>query len=436
MLALARPSRAAEAPAWDWGFEATTITQAAPSFDAPYAGPKSFQNDGSENAKTTLLTTIFFGARLWKGAWISVQPEFSGGSGVGGGQGIAGFPNQDVLRVPSIGGKPYIARFFVQQTIPLGDPAAGEPEAPSKPEEKFSPGGAHLYAASGRRLEITFGKIALPDIFDGNDVSGEAHHRLMNWALVNNGAWDFAADTRGYTWGLALALEGGPVAVRAGAFAMPEIANGVELDHQFREAHAENLEVEWDFDPAHAGAVRFLSFLNHARMGSYADSLASAASTNTVPDITATREAGRTKYGFGLNAERKVGGDVSLFSRAGWNDGANESFAYTEIDRTVSVGASHSGKPWGRPEDVLVGAVVVNGLSDPHRRYIEAGGVGFQIGDGRLNYGLEWVAELDYAARLTDGVSVGLDVQYVVDPGYNKDRGPIAVYGLRVHVHR
>ncbi len=434
--ALAMPAAAQTAPPaerwWDWGFQATAITQTAPSFDAPYEGPHSFLNEGSQSAHTTFLTTLALAARLWPGAWASVQPEFSGGSGVGGGQGVAAFPNQDVLRVPSLGAKPYLARVFVQQAFPLGAPE-GEPAVPGKPEEKFSPGGAHLFAARGPRLEITLGKLSLADVFDGSEAS-DAHHGLMSWGHVNNGAWDFAADTRGYTWGLTVAYEGGPVAARAGAYAMPEVANGPTYDHDFSKAHGLNAEVEWDFDTEHAGALRVLGYVNRARMGDYEASLA-LAPPGTAPDITATREEGRSKYGFGLNAQRRLG-EFVLFGRLGWNDGRTESFAYTEIDSTASLGASHTGAPWDREKDTLRLAVVVSGLSDLHRRYLEAGGLGFQIGDGKLSYGPEWVAELDYDARLTEGVSVGLDAQLVVNPGYNRDRGPITVLGLRVHVHR
>lgn len=433
---LAAPAAAQTPPPdgrwWDWGFEATTITQTAPSFDAPYEGPHSFLNEGSQSAHTTFVTTVFLAARLWPGAWASVQPEFSSGSGVGGGQGIAAFPNQDVLRIPSLGAKPYVARAFIQQTIPLGG-GAGGPATPGRPEEKFSPGGAHLFAGSGPRFEITFGKMSLPDVFDGSEAS-DAHHGLMSWGHVNDGAWDFAADTRGYTWGLTAAYEGGPVAARAGAYAMPETANGSTYDHVFSKAHGLNAEVEWDFDAEHEGSLRVLGYVNRARMGDYEASLA-LAPPGTAPDVTATREEGRSKYGFGLNSQRRFGALV-LFGRLGWNDGQTESFAYTEIDRMASLGAMHPGSPWGRERDSVRLAVVVSGLSDAHRRYLEAGGLGFQLGDGRLAYGPEWVTELDYDARLTAGVSVGLDAQLVVNPGYNRDRGPITVLGFRVHVHR
>jgi len=429
------PLPSPDLPRWDWGFQATTITQFAPSFHSPYEGPNSFLNEGSGRPATTIVPTLFFAARLWEGAWVSIQPEFSDGSGVGGGVGVAAYANQDVLRTPTIAGKPYLARFFIQQAIPLG-PATGEREAPPVAEEKFLPGGDHLFGAPGHpRLEITLGKISLPDIYDSSDFGREAHHGLMSWGLVNTGSWDFAADTRGYTWGLTVAYEGGPVAVRAGTYAMPETANGATYDHHFSKAHGDNLEVEWGFDPANRGAVRLLGYVNSADMGSYNESLALAASTGGTPDIKETRQEGRKKYGFSLNAQRLLSPDLGVFTRLGWNDGKTETFAFTEIDRNAVLGISKGGSAWKRPDDRVVLAFAVDGLSDPHRRYLEAGGLGFQLGDGKLNYGLETVIELNYSAQVTTAVSVGLDGQYVFNPGYNKDRGPITIYGIRLHVH-
>ncbi len=425
----------AAGPRWDWGFEATAITQFAPSFTSPYEGPNSFRNEGSGKPATTFVTTLYGAVRLWKGAWISLQPEFSDGSGVGGGTGIAGFPNQDVLRIPALAGRPYIARAFIQQGFALGE-TKGTYEAPPNPESKFPPGGDHLLGVHGTpRIEITFGKLNVADIFDTNDFVSDAHHGLMSWGLVNDGAWDFAADTRGYTWGLTVACEGGDLSARAGAYMMPAVANGIELDHHLGDAHAVNAEVEWTFDPERQGAVRLLGYVNSANMGSYDASLDRAAESGGPPDVTATREPGRKKYGLGLNAQVRVTGDLGLFGRLGWNDGKTESFAYTEIDRTAVLGAIQKGTLWKRPLDGVTLAVAVSGLSAAHRRYLEDGGLGFQLGDGRLDYAPEIVTELDYAARVTAAVSVGLDAQLVVNPGYNRDRGPVTVWGIRLHVH-
>ncbi len=429
------PKPSPDPPRWDWGLQVTTITQFAPSFHSPYEGANSFKNEGSGKPATTFVPTIFLGARLWSGAWVSVQPEFSDGSGVGGGTGIAAYPNQDVLRIPALAGRPYLARVFIQQAIPIGALSAADDPAP-KAEEKFLPSGNHLFGYPDRpRIELTFGKVSLPDFYDGNDVLKDGHHGVMSWGLVNTGSWDYAADTRGYTWGLTVALEGLPVAVRGGTYAMPEIANGPTYDHEFSRAHAENLEFEWDFDPEHQGDVRLLGYVNHARMGSYDEALALAQGSGAPPEITATREAGRRKYGFSLNAQRFLTRDLGIFTRLGWNDGHTESFVYTEIDRTAVLGLSQAGSPWKRPGDRVIAAVVLNGLSGPHRRYLEAGGLGFQLGDGRLNYRPELVSELQYLAEVTSAVSIGLDAQYAVNPGYNRDRGPITIWGIRLHLH-
>ncbi len=354
---------------------------------------------------------------------------------MGGGTGIAAYPNQDVLRIPSIAGQPYIARAFIQQAIRLGESAEAY-EAPPNPESKFLPGGDHLFGVRRvPRLEITFGKLNVADVFDTNDFVTDAHHGLMSWGLVNDGAWDFSADTRGYTWGVTVAYEAALLSARAGAYMMPTVANGIDLDHDLRNAHAVNAEVEWNFDRQREGAVRLLGYVNSANMGSYEESLALAAKNGTPPDITATREPGRKKYGLGLNGQIRLTTMLGLFGRLGWNDGGTESFAYTEIDRTAVLGAIQSGAPWNRREDDVTLGIAVSGISAAHRRYLEAGGLGFQLGDGRLNYGPEIATELDYAAKLTGAVSAGADVQLVVNPGYNQDRGPVWVFGIRLHVH-
>jgi high affinity Mn2+ porin len=260
------------------------------------------------------------------------------------------------------------------------------------------------------------------------------HHRLMNWALVNGGAWDYAADARGYTWGVVAGIFHGPLSLRIGAAAMPTQANGIHFDTSLGGAHGIDAELSWAFDPANKGAARLLAWQNHARMGSYEAALETAAASTAPPDIVATRRSGRTKRGYGLNAQRSFGA-WGAFLRAGWSDGRNESFAYTEIDRTASAGVSHDAALLGRSDDVLVVGFVENGLSSLHRRYLEAGGIGFQIGDGRLDYGREQVLEANYNAQVTSGVSLAADFQRVWNPGYNRDRGPISVFGLRVHLH-
>jgi len=435
-LAGQQASAAEQVRRFEWGAQATAFTQTAPTFASTYEGVNSFKSEGSDHPATTLTLTLYVAARLWNGAWLCFDPEFAAGNGVGGGAGAAAYPNVEVVRVASINGKPYIARAFLQQVFPLGPTLVPEAAADETPEQKFSPGGERPFGvpAVGPRLVVTAGKISLPDVFDTNDFIGDGRHGLGNWALANNGAWDYAADTRGYTWGVTVAWEGGPLAARAGVYGMPSKPNGPEFDHDVSHAHAENAEVEWVFDPEHQGAMRLLGYVNHARMGSYDEALALGA--GSTPDLAPTREPGRRKWGLGFNAQRRVGDGWGAWLRLGWNDGKTETFAYTEIDRTASLGVSRAGDLWGRPNDRVFLAAVVSGLSDAHRRYLAAGGSGFQLGDGKLNYSPEVAAELDYLAAVTRAVGVSLDVQYLAHPGFNADRGPIAVFGLRLHVHR
>jgi carbohydrate-selective porin OprB len=259
----------------------------------------------------------------------------------------------------------------------------------------------------------------------------------MNWALVNNGAFDYAADTRGYTYGFLAELYGRSWAARFGEMLMPAVANGIQLDWNIARARGENFEFE--FHPTlikqRTSVVRALTFVNHANMGSYRDAINDfLAGRTAVPDVTLTRAQGRVKYGFGLNAEQEVTRSLRLFGRLGWNEGANESYAYTEIDRTAEAGADYNGRQWHRSRDKAGAAFVANGISGDHRRYLALGGLGFIIGDDGLNYGLEKIFETYYTAHLWRGISAAVDYQHVNDPGYNRDRGPTSVISFRLHI--
>ncbi|HET9793121.1 MAG TPA: carbohydrate porin, partial [Thermoanaerobaculia bacterium] len=386
--------------------------------------------------------SIFTGVRLWKNAWVSVDPEFLVGHGPGGGTGMGAYVNGDSVHAGLLEQKPYLARAFLHQDIPIGHqepvarPSGGEGD--ERDLDAFLTGTDSRFHPSERgvRLELTAGKVSLPDFMGGNDVAGDTHHRLINEALITDGSWDYAADARGYTWGVIaeLYLPGPALVFRFGSFAVPLEANGLDLDHHYSDARGDNLEIEWDFDPDASGVAKVLAYENHAQMGSYAQAIDEAGSG--IPDITATRERGRTKRGIGVNLQRTFAKEWGVFLRGGGNDGRNEIFCYTEIDRSFSTGFSHSGSFWKRPTDTLTVGVVGNGLSDSHRKYLSRGGIGFQLGDGRLAYGHEIVAEANYDASVGKATSIGLDVQRVWNPGFNSDRGPVMAYGLRVHVHR
>jgi carbohydrate-selective porin OprB len=278
------------------------------------------------------------------------------------------------------------------------------------------------------------GKLAASDLFDQNRYANSSRLQFLNWSLFQNTAWDFAADTRGYTNGIAAGLITPRWSVRWGSFQMPTQANGNTFDGDIGHARGDNLELTVRPDQRDM-IIRLLGYVNHARMGDYRDALARAAARDTVPDIVADDRPGRVKYGLGLNVEVPLAdsGETGLFTRAGWNDGRTESFAFTEVDRHLSVGAQVAGARWARAEDRVGIAVAADGLSNPHRAYLAAGGQGFQLGDGALDYGFEGIAEVYYRAQIGRFLAVAPDLQLIVHPGYNRARGPVTVLSFRVN---
>jgi hypothetical protein len=288
-----------------------------------------------------------------------------------------------------------------------------------------------------RRLEIHAGKMSTVDFFDLNSVGSDSHLQFMNWAIVNNGAYDYAADTRGYTFGIVAEYVDRNWAFRFGEMLMPTTANGIDVDWNIARARAENFELEYRpvWLPKRSTVVRGLAFVNHANMGSYREAIAGYLSgKDAVPDVTLYRKQGTVKYGFGLNVEQELTDLWRAFGRLGWNDGRTETYAYTEIDRTVQFGTDFRGKPWHRSDDKLGAAYVSNGLSADHTRYLALGGLGFILGDGALNYGSERIFETYYTAQVWRGISCAFDYQHVSNPGYNRDRGPVDVFSVRLHI--
>ncbi len=261
----------------------------------------------------------------------------------------------------------------------------------------------------------------------------------MNWALINDPAYDYAADTRGYTQGVAAEWVEPAWTVRAGSFAMPRVANGIDLEPHFGRSRGDQVEFEYRnsfIGRKPGGVLRLLAYRNLAAMGDYREAMANALETSTTPDITTTRKNARSKVGFGLNLEQPIAdnGDTGVFARIGWDDGKTESFAYTEADDHLCVGGQVSGKHWKLPQDHMGVALVSDGLSAPHRDYLAAGGAGFILGDGKLNYGRENILETYYQRQLTPLLSLALDYQAIVNPGYNQSRGPVSVFSARMHM--
>jgi hypothetical protein len=405
--------------------QANFITQGHTTFTSPYGGPNSLAPDAQ--IVTSRVLTLYTGMRLTDTTDVFLDLEETGGNGIGQALGVAGFPNLDVVRNPTLSHAPYVARFILHQMIPLSSETVETERGP-------------LQLASVvpvRRLDIRLGKMSTVDWFDVNSVGSDSHLQFMNWTADNNGAYDYAADTRGYSYGLVLEYNDRNWAFRFGEMLMPKVANGLHLDADLARARAENYELEIRRRLLHKrlAIVRPLAFVNHANMGSYRDAIdAYLAGVDPVPDIITYRAQGRVKYGFGLNLEQELTSTLRGFARFGWNNGRTESFAYTEVDQTLSAGLDLRGNSWRRKDDKIGAAFVSNAISRDHQEYLRLGGVGFLLGDGNLNYGRENIFETYYNVKLWRGVSVSFDVQRIWDPGYNRDRGPVFAGAVRLHL--
>jgi len=392
-------------------------------FHSPYAGANSFPDRREFDVSS--VETLYSGVRLAPSTELLFDVESAGGKGIGQALGLAGYTNLDVVRNPELGAAPYVARLLIHQTVALGD-AREDQDA-----------GFLGFARSRptRRLEFYAGRFSVVDFLDLNVAGSDSHLQFANWTVDNNGAFDYAADTRGYTYGVEAEYDDPVWSVKFVEALMPKVANGIDFDLQLSKARAENLEVGWRYARHRQGMLRFLAYRNHGRMGSYAEALAAvAAGREMVPDVTAHRHPGSIKYGYGLNWEQQGLGPVRLFARTGWNEGAHESFVYTEVDNTVQAGGDVAGTGWGRGRDRMGVALVSNGISQLHRAYLAAGGLGFLLGDGRLNYGRENILESYYTAHVYRGLFLSADVQVIGRPGYNRDRGPLLVPAARLHL--
>ena len=405
--------------------QANVILQWHPAFPAKYTGPNSLRPE-PENG-TSKVYTLYLGYELTLTTEVFLDMESAGGHGLSDALGLAGVTNLDVVRNTTLSQVPYVARLMLRQIIPL---TSKRVEAE---RDQF-----HLATSLPvRRIEFRLGKFDVADFFDVNTWGSDSHLQFMNWTTDNNGAYDYAANTRGYTDGLMLEYDDHWFTTRFAEALMPKVANGINLDADIARARSENLEFEARGNRiAHrAGVVRLLAYLNHANMGNYRQAIDDYLDHETPkPDIISTRVQGRHKYGFGLNFEQAITPEIGVFGRLGWGDGRNESFAYTEVDRTLELGAFSTGKSWRRKNDRAGVVFVANGIVAAHQEYLALGGLGFLLGDGGLNYGPEKIFEGFYTAHLWRGFFASFDLQHLNNPGYNKDRGPVVVPGLRLHL--
>ena len=422
----------------NWRFfiagQANIIFQSHGPFHSPYEGTNSFLGRGEY--KTSLLGTLFLGAQLRRDPKTETDAIFnlesSGGRGLSEALGLAGFTNLDVVRNPNLGSVPYMARVQIHQTIGFTNKLIESSRTP------FS----LATQVPERRLEIYVGKMSLPDYLDINSIGSDSHLQFMNWTVDNNGAWDYAADTRGYTYAAVAEYDDKDWSARYALALMPTVANGIDLEWNLRRASGQN----WEFElrkpllgsllrPDRKGVVRVLGYVNHAHMGLYRDAnKAFLDGEGTRPVIQNSETYGAVKYGFGLNAEQEITNSLRLFTRFGWNEGQHESFAYTEVDQTFEFGGDYSGRSWSRPYDKLGVTFVSNAIKKDHQDYLKLGGLGFLLGDGKLNYAREDILEGYYNLHAWRGVYYALDLQYIAHPGYNQDRGPTLVESVRMHV--
>ncbi|MDD5297894.1 MAG: carbohydrate porin [Rhodocyclaceae bacterium] len=405
---------------WSIHGQMTNVTQWHPSFSAPYTGPNSL-DPRRRNAETTDVT-LFLGGRLWQGVELYLNPEYDQGFGLGNTLGMAGFPSGEAYKIGA--NTPYLRlpRAFIRQVIGLG----GE-------QQKVEPGANQLAGSQPvENVTITLGKFSPVDIFDTNAYAHDPRADFLNWAIVDAGAYDYAADAWGFTKGGAVEWTQSWWTLRGGYFTLSTIPNTTTLDRNFKQYEwVGEVEARHQF-LARPGKVKLLGYVNRGYMGGYADAVRLARQTNSTPDMARVRSFA-SRPGYALNVEQELAADLGFFARASVNDGGKEAFEFTEINRSLSAGLSLKGDRWGRHDDTVGLAVVVNALSSEARDYFAAGGMGILIGDGGLNYGSEKIAELYYSWRVEKRLTLGADYQYVVNPAYNRDRGPVPILGLRLH---
>jgi high affinity Mn2+ porin len=412
---------------WSYHFQFTGIMQGHSTFHALYSGQNSLSTE--QESAFSITSTLFLGRKLWKGASLYFNPEIAGGKGIGNTLGIAGFTNGECYRIGDPTPALYIARAFIRQHI-----AIGKNDSQKLDGDINQLGGEQIPTS---RITITAGRFSIADVYDCNSYSHDPRTQFMNWGLMSNGAWDYPANTRGYTYGFILELIKPTWAIRVSETMVPQRANASVMDENISKARGETIELEKDFKiKGHPGVIRILAYRNLSRAGNYENTISLYKSgVDTSLNVNTLTTYGAQKYGFGINAEQELTANLGIFLRAGWNDGKTASWAFTEIDQSASIGINIKGVKWKRPNDVIGIAGLINGISTQHWDFLNFGGYGFIIGDGKLtHYGAETIGEVYYSIQLAKSLWFSMDYQYVQNPAYNRDRGPVNVWGARAHV--
>jgi hypothetical protein len=416
---------------WSLHVQNTTVLQLHPGYHVHYSGLNSL-DEGYESA-TSNTTTFYVGRKLWKNASFFFNEEITAGNGLSKTRGVAGFPNGEIYRVGSPAFTPFVARAYLQQIIPL-----------KKSSFKKQSTDQNQLAGNipSSRIVITAGKFCISDFFDDNKYNHDARSQFLNWSLMAQGAWDFPADVRGYTSGLVVELINTSWALRFASVQVPKLANGLSMEYKLSKASSHTIEIEkhWQLKNNLPGAFRTTAFVTFSKAPYYKDAVRNMAlGDSSLNDIiegnTEATNYNGAKYGFGFNLEQALNKTIGVFARYSWNDGQTASWAFTEIDRSLQAGFEISSFSSKRKTDVAGIAVVANNLSQDHKNYLAAGGYGFIIGDGKLNYGTETIFETYYRFQLTSFLQLSVNYQLILNPAYNKDRpGPVHVPSIRLHV--
>jgi high affinity Mn2+ porin len=412
----------AEQENWAIHGQATNVWLLQPAFRSPYRGTQSLR--AGANGRETVDVTVYAGIRPWPGAEIWINPEVDQGFGLSDTFGVAGYVSGEAYKVGKA--QPYVLvqRGFLRQTIDLG----GE-------TEKLGPDLNQLGGTqTANRLVFTIGKHSVVDIFDTNKYAHDPRNDFFNWSIIDQGAFDYAANSWGYTYGGSAEWYQDWWTARAGVFDLSQAPNTAALSHGFGQgqfvAELEERHSLWD----QPGKLKFLYWLTRGRLGTYLDAISLGATAGQTPSTSDVRRF-RTKDGFGLNLEQQLATDFGVFARASMSQGTVEEVDFTDINKSISGGLSLTGSRWGRPNDTVGLAGAINRISHQGKLYLAAGGLGGIIGDGQLpNAGPEQILEAYYSVVLFNFAHFTADYQFIKNPAYNRDRGPVSVFGLRLHV--